>query len=213
MTIRHSKQGQKTVYEIAPIEQIGGIYTFYFHNKKYVYDNNSFYRLKPNVSLPITAYQDKHTSYQDNRRLFDDNELQIPIRSFNNLLKDQLMEPFSFFQFFSVSLWLMDENRFYSLLTLAMLFMTSCTVVLQRIRTMMTMRQMKLNPCYVKVWQEDRWVKVPSSTLRPGDVVQVESAHSVKPVEDSLQQEKDEAFIKKIIPFSHKLPAQFFRAE
>ncbi len=32
-------------------------------------------------------------------------------------------------------------------------------------------------------------------------------------MEDSLAQEKDEAFIKKIIPFSHKLPAQFFRSE
>lgn len=50
------------------------------------------------------------------------------------------MEPFSFFQLFSVSLWLMDENRFYSLITLGMLFMSAFTVVIQRMRTMMMLR-------------------------------------------------------------------------
>jgi hypothetical protein len=52
------------------------------------------------------------------------------MKKFKEVLKEQLMEPFSFFQIFSVSLWLLDESRIYALFTLSMLFVTSCTVVI-----------------------------------------------------------------------------------
>jgi cation-transporting ATPase 13A1 len=67
----------------------------------------------------------------------------------------------------------MDENRFYSLLTLGMLFMSAFTVVIQRMRTMMMLRQMKLQPQYINVLREKRWTKLSSEELLPGDIVQI----------------------------------------
>jgi len=63
--------------------------------------------------------------------LYDQNTFDIPAPEFKTLLRDQLIEPFSFFQFFSVALWLLDENRFYPLITLFMIFISSCMVTIQ----------------------------------------------------------------------------------
>jgi cation-transporting ATPase 13A1 len=98
------------------------------------------------------------------------------MKKFKDILREQLMEPFSFFQMFSVSLWLMDENRFYSLLTLFLLFMTACTVVIQRMKTSMMLRQMRLQPQYIQVYRDNRWERISSYDLVPGDIVSLHTA-------------------------------------
>lgn len=37
------------------------------------------------------------SEYVENKKYYDENVLDIPIKNFNELLKDQLMEPLSFF--------------------------------------------------------------------------------------------------------------------
>jgi manganese-transporting P-type ATPase len=164
-----TKKDRGTVCEICELKENvdTDVIFFHFHKKKYIFDreNKIFTRLKPKLERTI-----KEFTTQDPKltTLYDENILDIPLRSFKELLKDQMMEPFSFFQFFSVSLWLLDENRFFALLTLGMLFMTSCTVVIQRIRTMLMLRAMKLQPQYVSVYRGDKWSKISSEDLRPG---------------------------------------------
>jgi len=68
---------------------------------------------------------------QDELAFYDKNVYDIPAPEFKSLLKDQLIEPFSFFQFFTMSLYLMDDGRLLSLFNLLMIFLTSCIVTFQ----------------------------------------------------------------------------------
>lgn len=51
----------------------------------------------------------------------------------------------------------------------------------------MTLRQMKLNPCWVNVYKEQKWQLVNSALLKPGDIIQVDTASQAKPVLDIHQ--------------------------
>lgn len=92
------------------------------------------------------------------------------MKKFKEVLREQLMEPFSFFQLFSISLWLLDESRFYALFTIMMLLVSACTVVIQRMKTMLTLRQMKLNPAFITVHRNGTWTKISTEDLLPGDI-------------------------------------------
>lgn len=74
------------------------------------------------------------------------NDFDIPIPSFGELLKEQLVAPFFVFQFFCMLLWCLDEYVYYSMLTLLMLVVFECTVVKQRQRNMETLNQMRRAP-------------------------------------------------------------------
>lgn len=123
---------------------------------------------------------------------------------------------------FSVSLWLLDENPLYALFTLSLLVFTAFTVVIQRMRTMLTLRQMKLNPCYVTVYRNKQWTKVSSENLVPGDIVMIQTADQAKPIKEAPKQQPqpgqvhlsdDEQAFKDQIPFSDKLPLRLFKTE
>jgi cation-transporting ATPase 13A1 len=55
----------------------------------------------------------------------------------------------------------------YSVFTLFLLFVTACTIVIQRMRTMLTLRQMKINASFVTVFRKGTWSKVSSEDLVP----------------------------------------------
>ena len=56
---------------------------------------------------------------------------EIPIPSFQDLMKEHVIAPFFVFQIFCVTLWMMDDMWYYSLFTLVMLFVFESTVVFQ----------------------------------------------------------------------------------
>jgi hypothetical protein len=63
----------------------------YFHNKKYIYneDKKQFFRLKALQNLTIDKYLDLKVNYHENNRdYFEENDLIIPMKSFGELLKD-----------------------------------------------------------------------------------------------------------------------------
>ncbi len=117
------------------------VFFFHFMQKKYAFDvpSSDFVRLKPRVDGILAQRFLSENKLQDTI-LFDKNELEIPIRRFRDVLREQLLEPFSFFQIFSVCLWMMDGNVFYPMITLFMLFVSSCIVVIQRMRTLLMLR-------------------------------------------------------------------------
>lgn len=219
--VAYSKAGRNTIWDICDLnltsfaadqgEPAYESYHFSFHYKKFIFDDekDQFYHLKPILNNPLQFYYQEEN---EKNGLFDANDLEIPIKKFSELLKDNLMEPFSFFQFFSVSLWLVDENRYYAMFTLFLLFMTSCTLVIQRIRSMMMFRQMKLNPHYIFVYRNHKWVKISSLELDPGDICLVNPSSSLKKAEvpNAIS---DEKYLREQIPFSEKLPPAFFRTE
>jgi hypothetical protein len=67
---------------------------------KYLLDEQkkSFMRLKPDVKFELGDV--KGVLARLNHDLFDKNVLLIPIRKFTDVLREELMQPFSFFQMF-----------------------------------------------------------------------------------------------------------------
>lgn len=57
------------------------------------------------------------------------NALDIPIPSFSDLYKEQMVAPFFVFQLFTVGLWMLDDYWQYAVFILAMLLLLEGTVV------------------------------------------------------------------------------------
>lgn len=101
------------------------------------------------------------------------NEFDIPMPTFNELMREQLLAPFFVFQVFCCALWCMDEYWYYSVFTLAMLVVFESTVVASRRRNMEDLRRLKPQTMSLMVHRTGRWVRTSSEELVPGDVVSV----------------------------------------
>ena len=99
------------------------------------------------------------------------NKFEVPIPSFMELLKEQLLAPFFCFQMFCVALWAIDEYWYYSLMTVFMLVSFESTVVHQRIRNLSQVRSLRQKPTPVSVYRCGAWTKISGDMLLPGDVV------------------------------------------
>ncbi|CAE7908578.1 PDR2, partial [Symbiodinium sp. KB8] len=84
---------------------------------------------------------------------------------------EHMLAPFFIFQVFSVGLWCLDEYWYYSLFTLALLFVMEAVLVKQRMQSMGMLRKMRKPPRTVYVFRDNKWEEVWSTALVPGDVV------------------------------------------
>ena len=103
--------------------------------------------------------------------MYDDNILDIPIRPFIEIFKDQIVDPFQFFQLFSVLLWTMDQNAGYSIFLLTMLLFSAYMIAAQRIKTLVGYRSMTLAPHEVMTFRDNQWKAISSYDLKPGDMI------------------------------------------
>ncbi|ETV94386.1 hypothetical protein, variant 1 [Aphanomyces invadans] len=104
---------------------------------------------------------------------WQENEFDIPIPEFWELLKQHLVAPFFVFQFFCMLLWCLDEYMYYSLFTLAMLVLFECTLVKQRQHNMGLLRQMRRPPVRMYVYRMKKWTEITSRSLLPGDICSI----------------------------------------
>ena len=79
--------------------EIGGFFVKFMEGK-YLLDEpkKRFVRLKPDVRFELSEI--KEVVARLNHDLFDKNVLLIPIRKFTDVLREELMQPFSFFQMY-----------------------------------------------------------------------------------------------------------------
>ena len=106
------------------------------------------------------------------KALMEKNNLVFPLPSFKQMFKEQIMDPLSFFQIFSSALWFFDDNFYYPLMTIFLLFITNIMLASQRISTILNLRSLQTKPYYVNVLQEDGTFKKKSSEdVIPGDVI------------------------------------------
>ena len=110
---------------------------FEFEKNKFVYDEDKklFIKLEYPIRGDVVTYT-KSAGLTSDRvsdllNRFGRNLFEIPIPSFGELFKEHAVAPFFVFQVFCVGLWFMDEYWYYSLFTLAMLFVFESTVVQQ----------------------------------------------------------------------------------
>jgi cation-transporting ATPase 13A1 len=104
---------------------------------------------------------------------YGDNTFDIPVPTFTELWKEHAVAPFFIFQMFCVGLWLLDDYWYYSLFTLVMLVGFESTVVWQRQRTLNEFRGMSIQPYEIWVYRQNKWERITSDKLLPGDLVSV----------------------------------------
>ncbi|KAI0794848.1 endoplasmic reticulum Ca-transporting P-type ATPase [Abortiporus biennis] len=157
-------------------------YTFSYQRDTYVMKSTSpvSFAVLPypsSINPPLATYHNPKglkTSEVDNLlTLYGKNEFNIPIPSFTTLFGEHATAPFFVFQVFCVALWCLDEYWYYSLFTLFMLIVFECTVVWQRLRTLTEFRTMAVAPYTIQCRRDNKWIKIQTDDLLPGDVVSI----------------------------------------
>eukprot|EP00842_Homolaphlyctis_polyrhiza_P005150 jgi/Hompol1/5636/HPOL_004583-RA len=164
---------------------------FLFQQKKYAYNNVtrrfekldylSHHKLDMRFYKNCTGLGDedevaaKFEKYGKNR--FD-----VPVPTFQELFKEHVVAPFFVFQLFCVALWFLDDMWYYSLFTLAMLFVFESTVVFQRLKNLQEFRSMSLKPYTIQVRRGGAWESIQTDELLPGDLCSVTRQKDESPI-------------------------------
>lgn len=156
---------------------------FVFQQRKWKLDAVTEQFVKPrfptkdNLSMYF-AWEGLATTADRSKQLdmFGRNETEVVIPDFQTLLVDHALAPFFVFQMFCVLLWCLDQYWYYSLFTAVMLVAMECTIVMQRIRNMKTLRSMAEVPVrQVTVLRAGREVSVKTTELLPMDLMVVDN--------------------------------------
>ncbi|RNF14581.1 putative cation transporting ATPase [Trypanosoma conorhini] len=156
---------------------------FVFQERKWKLDATTGLFVKPN--FPVKDLIPRYLDWQGltgpamcAKQLdsFGANNMEVVIPDFQTLLVDHALAPFFVFQMFCVLLWCLDEYWYYSLFTGVMMVGMECTVVMQRIRNMKTLRDMAEVPVReVTVLRQGKEEVVKTNELLPMDLMVVES--------------------------------------
>ncbi|CCI46489.1 unnamed protein product [Albugo candida] len=173
------------------------LYYFMFQKHKYIArvgvssdkktDQNGaficFEKLKAPTSLSIRTYvssrglQTKRSDQVNHidplLQRYGPNVFEIPRPNFVDMFKQQLLEPLTVFQIFSVCLYMLDEYWQYSLFTLAMIVMFEGVTVMGRLKNLQTLCGMSNEARNVYVFRDGKWIIIKSDRLVPGDIVSI----------------------------------------
>ncbi|RNF02300.1 putative cation transporting ATPase [Trypanosoma rangeli] len=171
--------------EIVPLIQFTDEYPTYFvfQERKWKLDAKTGRFVKP--IFPVKELLPHYLDWQGlsdptmcEKQLdsFGPNKMEVVIPDFQTLLVDHALAPFFVFQMFCVLLWCLDEYWYYSLFTGVMMVGMECTVVMQRIRNMKTLRDMAEVPVReVTVVRQGQEKRIKTNELLPMDLMVVES--------------------------------------
>lgn len=170
--------------ELVPLLQSpDGRVHFSFQKRSYEFDSstNCFRKVPWPTKLPLSGYENvarscsglSEDAVQKGYSRFGPNMLEIPVPSFRELYKENLLAPFFVFQVFCVFLWMLDSYWQYSLMTLFMMLVFEATVVSNRLKSLRDLRGMRNKPRHVFVYRSKRWVTVSSHEILPGDILSV----------------------------------------
>ncbi|KDO32388.1 hypothetical protein SPRG_02865 [Saprolegnia parasitica CBS 223.65] len=157
---------------------------FMFQKRKYVGEVNKddgsvcFRKLKAPVTNAVESYVkakgvDAGAQYTRALDLYGHNEFSIPQPTFVKMFQEQLVEPLTVFQIFSVCLYMLDEYWQYSLFTLVMILMFEGVTVFSRLKNLQTLRGMGNVARDIYVFRSGKWSTVSSSAIVPGDIISV----------------------------------------
>lgn len=153
---------------------------FSFQKRKYIakFDNTiaTFVKLKAPMREVIRSYVEDNgiqslKELQDKTNLYGLNKCSIPRPLFTDMYKQQLLEPLTVFQLFSVFLWVLDEYWQYPLFTLAMILLFEGVTVMSRLKNLNTLRGMGNTNTSVKAFRFGKWQDVSSEEIVPGDLI------------------------------------------
>ena len=126
------------------------------------------------------------------------------------IFREQLMDPLNFFQLFSVALWFFDDNFYHPLMTIVLLVFSIFSVAIDRVTTMMNLRTLKLKPQYIYAYRDEKWVKLSSKELRPGDICSIQPSSKTKELPNTITADDEIRLLRAEIPFGDKIPEKMF---
>ncbi|KEG11588.1 putative cation-transporting ATPase [Trypanosoma grayi] len=178
----HDHKGESEIVPLIPPCD-GHPTCFVFQQRKWKLDAATGCFVKPrfptkNTLASYVEWKGLGTADDCARQLdtFGANKMEVVIPEFQSLFVDHALAPFFVFQMFCVLLWCLDEYWYYSLFTGVMMVGMECTVVVQRIRNMKTLRDMAEVPVrQMTVLRGGSEVRVATSELLPMDLIVVES--------------------------------------
>eukprot|EP01084_Bolivina_argentea_P000622 1158_1 len=157
---------------------------FTFQQIKYTFNSsiNQFIELDFPVNLPISHYISSKTySFSDANELklkYGANEFNIPMPKFWEIFQEHATAPFFLFQIFCVGLWCLDEYWMYSLFTLFMLIVFEMMMVKRRMSNMKMIRNMRTKPFLIYVYRSNRWERMSTTEIVPGDIISLVRSHA-----------------------------------
>ena len=129
----------------------------------------------PAADKPMSEFAEMRglTQSQADERLeqFGANHLEIHTPEFLELYKQQLGSPIAMFQFFSATLWLLDEYWQFTAFTLVSIMMFEATTAFQRKKTFGTLNSMSAKPYGVQVFRANTWQAMSTRDVLPGDLI------------------------------------------
>jgi len=163
----------------------------------FLYNENTktFEKINYNIKKKVKEFLDtqpiktEENNYNLLREKFGQNTMKIPIPSFFSLYKEHIVAPFFVFQLFCILLWVFDDYGVQSAMTLMMLCIFEATVVGQRIINLVTLRKMRVPPHYINVYRGNKWERISSANLLPGDIVSVVDGTSYESIKEQNEDE------------------------
>lgn len=107
---------------------------------------------------------------------YGNSNIVVPTRSIASILIEEVLNPFYLFQIFSMSLWFWDGYRYYATVILVISVASAITSLVETRTNLRNVREMSNYTCPVNVLRkgdENQLEEVDSSTLVPGDVVEI----------------------------------------
>jgi cation-transporting ATPase 13A1 len=144
--------------------------------------SSMFHKLRYPSNLPLSFYTQQwigHTTKQSIQRtinVYSNNNLNINLPPFLDLLTQQLLAPFFLFQLFCVLLWCLDEYWYYALFTLFTLVLFECTVAYTRLKNLLRLRETLRTPFAVWTYRCSKWEQISTNDLIVGDVISLSSS-------------------------------------
>ena len=152
-----------------------------FRHSRYILQpaSRSFVRLSCSSALPcshiITAMSDGLSSAAASSALslHGGNELLITVPSVPSLLIHEVLHPFFVFQLFSLVLWCFEQYFYFAACIFIIAAVSIATTVIETRRRLFALAELARFSSSVTVLRDGSWSSLPSSSLVPGDVLQV----------------------------------------
>ncbi|GAA6055600.1 hypothetical protein JCM3770_006719 [Rhodotorula araucariae] len=103
--------------------------------------------------------------------LFGANAIEIEAKTVGQLLMDEVLHPFYIFQIFSIALWSIDDYYYYAFAIAVISVVSIVSTLLETRANVQRMREMSRFSCPVRVLRDSEWVMDESTSLVPGDLL------------------------------------------
>ncbi|GAA5912394.1 hypothetical protein JCM5296_001717 [Sporobolomyces johnsonii] len=116
------------------------------------------------------------TDFSLRRTLFGPNAIEIEAKGVGQLLMDEVLHPFYVFQVFSIVLWSVDDYYYYAFAIAVISVVSIISTLIETRANVERMREMSRFSCDVKVLRDGDWVTADSTSLVPGDLLDLSEA-------------------------------------